>query len=167
MDLYVMRHGKAEDRGTIPGDYSRNLTVVGRDEVRKIAGSLRDMRLHLDYIATSPLNRALQTAEILSKRLRVKGDLRKWDELKPEGDPGAVYRRLSELPLESSVLIVGHEPSLSNLILDATGHTREARAGLVMKKAGLAKISVYSTNPRRFSGSLVWLLTPKLLKRLG
>jgi len=115
-------------------------------------------------IGASPLKRALQTAEIVAKALDLKKALEVWDELKPEGDRKVLYKRLSKMKRDSSVLIVGHEPYLTTAIgeLITGGH----EAAIVLKKAGLAKIeiSIFSPVPK---AELRWLLTPRLAKKVA
>ena len=165
MELYILRHGKAENRSSITSDFERNLTVIGREEVQEIATSLRGIGVRLDHTASSPLNRAIQTAEIVAKKI-CKNKIMRWDELKPEGSISEVHNKLSELPSDSRVMIVGHEPSLSGIMTSLMGGGDDAYRGILLKKAGLARISVSSAGAR-LSGDLLWLLTPKLLRRLG
>ncbi len=165
VELYVLRHGEAGKRLQAGSkDSERALTVAGREEVELVATTLSKLDVKLDFIATSPLKRASQTAEIVAKALKVKkGTMEEWNELKPEGKRQELYRRLSQFKQESSVLVVGHEPYLSAMI----GEIAFGVAGsVVLKKAGLAKIGVTSLQPR-IRGDLRWLLTPKHLKKIA
>jgi phosphohistidine phosphatase len=166
VELYVLRHGEAGKR--LPAgsnDSERALTVTGKQEIEKIAEALQELGIKFDFIATSPLKRASQTAEIVAKALKVKkGKLEGWDELKPEGKRPEMYRRLSQFKQQSSVLVVGHEPYLSTMIGEivfgnGTGNN------IVLKKAGLARVDVTSVQPN-IKAELRWLLTPKLLKNM-
>ena len=166
VELYVLRHGEAGKR--LPAgsnDSERALTVTGKQEIEKIAEALQELGIKFDFIATSPLKRASQTAEIVAKALKVKkGKLEGWDELKPEGKRPEMYRRLSQFKQQSSVLVVGHEPYLSTMIGEivfgnGTGNN------IVLKKAGLARVDVTSFQPN-IKAELRWLLTPKLLKNM-
>jgi phosphohistidine phosphatase len=173
MGLYVLRHGDAGKR--LPAgskDSERALTVTGKQEVEKIAEALQDLGVKFDFVATSPLKRAYQTAEIIAKTLKVKkGKMEGWDELKPEGKRPELYRRLSQFKQQSSVLVVGHEPYLSTMIREIVfGNGREIVFGngagiIILKKAGLARVEVTSFQPN-MKAELRWLLTPKLLKNM-
>lgn len=66
MDLFFLRHGKAGQPSVGSDDSARALTDEGRDEVRKVARWMRQKKFRFDLIATSPLTRALQTAEIVA-----------------------------------------------------------------------------------------------------
>lgn len=67
MELYLIRHGIAAERGTYPKDEERPLTEKGRAKTQKVAQRLYALGLRFDFILTSPLVRARQTAEILKK----------------------------------------------------------------------------------------------------
>jgi phosphohistidine phosphatase len=166
MELYALRHGEAGKR--IPSgsrDSERALTITGREEVGEIARALAKLDVKFDFIGTSPLKRSSQTAEIVAKALRTKnGNVEEWSELKPEGRRTDLYRRLSQFKAESSVLVVGHEPYLSTMISEiAFGN---GTGSIVLKKAGLAKLTVTSFQPK-IKGELRWLLTPKHLKKVA
>jgi phosphohistidine phosphatase len=125
---------------------------------------MRALKMEFDIIATSPLKRASETAEVVAKALKEEGAVQMWDELKPESDSKALYRRLSKLKADSSVLVVGHEPYLGTMIVEIIGGGAEVRVSL--KKAGLAKVELTALLPVP-SGELRWLLTPKLAKRIA
>jgi phosphohistidine phosphatase len=165
VELYVLRHGEAGKRLQAGGkDSERALTISGRAEVEAVAKALAKLNVNFDIIATSPLKRALQTAEILAKSSKAKkGTVEEWEELKPEGDRQELCHRLSRLKQENTVLIVGHEPHLSSMIGEIVfGES----ANIVLKKAGLAKIAISSFQPK-LRGELKWLLTPKHLKKIA
>lgn len=147
-------------------DAERALTVSGREEVKEVAECMRALKMEFDIIATSPLKRASETAEIVGKALKQEGAVQAWDELKPEGDSKALYRRLSKLKADSSVLVVGHEPYLGAVIGELIGAGAGAGVHISVKKAGLAKVELTALLPVP-SGELRWLLTPKLIKRLA
>lgn len=166
MELYILRHGEAGKRLPAGGkDSERALTVTGQDEVEQIASGLAKLEVKLDLVATSPLKRSLQTAQIVAKALKLKkGKVEEWNELKPEGNRADLYRKLSQFNHESSILVVGHEPYLSNMISDIVfGNTA---GGIVLKKAGVAKLNMISLQPKA-KGELRWLLTPAQLKKLS
>ena len=157
MDLFILRHGKAGQSSDNAGDSTRNLTKAGRSEIRKATRWMKKKNLRFDGIATSPLARAYQTAEIVAKSLDLKGRLEVWDELAPGGDSDTICYHASQAGKDASVILVGHEPDLSGLIgrIINGGET----ASLVITKGGLAKIRNFSFNGKP-SGELQWLLTP-------
>ena len=175
MELYILRHGEAGKRlhaGSNNRDSARALTVVGQEEVELVAKALSRLGMRLDFIATSPLKRAYQTASIVAKELNVKKGkgMAQWDELKPEGKRQELYLKISaQFKQESSIMIVGHEPYLSTMvseILFGNGKGDGDSSSIVLKKAGLARIDITSFQPR-IKGNLIWLLTPKHLKKIA
>ena len=165
MELIILRHGEAGNRvPTASQDGERSLTVSGKEEVDDVARSMVELKLKFDLIATSPLKRSIETAKIVAKRFKKEKTLEVWEELRPEGESRSLYRRLSKLKQDSSVLIVGHEPYLSSVISEITAGKRGAH--IALKKAGIAKVEVNSLSPVP-DGELRWLLTPKLLKKVS
>ena len=165
VELYILRHGEAGKR--IPSgskDSERPLTVAGQEEVAQVAKALDRLGVRFDFVATSPLKRASQTAGVVARVLKVKkSSMEEWSELKPEGRRAELYRKLSQFKPESLVLIVGHEPYLSTVVGEiAFGST----GSVVLKKAGLAKLTVAAFQPK-IKGELRWLLTPKHLKKIA
>jgi phosphohistidine phosphatase len=145
-------------------DVERAVTKKGKKEVAKIAKSMKNVGVKLDVIATSPLTRAKETAEIVREEYG-KVRLVEWEELKPTRDTKSLFDRLLKLKDDSRVLLVGHEPYLSSIIGQiVSGEKTDMSVDL--KKAGLAKIEVMRFKPK-IHGRLQWLLTPKILKTLG
>lgn len=166
VQLYILRHGEAGKQiQSGRKDSERPLTVAGQEEVAEIAKALSKLNVSLDFVATSPLRRARQTAETVARVIKVKkGSVEEWSELKPEGKRPELYRRLSQFKPESSVLVVGHEPYLSTMVGEIVFGSSTGR--IVLKKAGLAKITVTAFQPMA-RGELRWLLTPKHLKKVA
>jgi len=161
MNLFILRHGKAEKSSDDTHDAARALTRDGKEEVKKVAQWMKKNKFRFDTIATSPLKRARGTAKIVAAVLDQKDRLVVWDELAPGGDLDTVCYHASGYGDHASVLVIGHEPGLSMLISKITGDTRNGSISLA--KAGLAKIQHYSYT-KHPSGDLQWLLTPKNMK---
>jgi len=163
MELFILRHGEAGK--SLPArrqDGERPLTTDGEQQVREVARALSSLKVKPDFIVSSPLKRARQTADISGRALKAKVEV--WDELKPEGDKKAFLTKLSKLRHESRVLCVGHEPFLTSMIDDVIGVPNGS--GIILRKAGLARLTITSFNPKT-GGVLRWLLTPRLLKQLS
>ena len=158
VDLFVLRHGKAGHSYDGPDDSTRALTAGGIREIRRVARWMRSKKIRFDVIATSPLVRARQTAEIIVRSPGEKGRLEVWEELSPGGDPDTTCYHAAQYGRDAAVIIIGHEPALSLLVGRII--TDGGSASLVLAKGGLAKIRNYSFN-KRPSGDLQWLLTPK------
>ena len=167
MELFILRHGEA-DKSSGNGDFARPLTVVGTRNITQAAEWLKDLDVKFDVIITSPLKRAHQTASIVAKIFNIENKLMNWHELQPESNRIELYRKLSsqQFRQESTVLIVGHEPYLSSLISEIISEA-ESSSRIVLKKAGLAKISITSHSAQNMHGELEWLLTPNLMKNIS
>jgi phosphohistidine phosphatase len=175
LQLYLLRHGdsgksvsaakiSSVDRSGVDAP----LTVTGKQDIEITARSLKVLKLKFTAILTSPLKRALQTAKITAKIMGAEKELSICDELAPEGDRLKLYDRLRSLSQESSVLVIGHEPYLTNLICDVVLQKTKVRTvgSINLKKSGLAKIRVISLSPNA-RGELRWLLTPRILRSLS
>lgn len=155
-----------------------SLTVSGKQEIVMIARSIKALKLKFDAIITSPLKRAIQTANIVAKVLGIHKEKNKitiWNDLAPEGNRLRLFNRLRhQFKTESTILMIGHQPYLSNLIYEiisseimrkgAAGRDRRATT-IILKKSGLAKVRITSLIPS-INGELRWLLTPRILKSL-
>jgi len=164
MDLLILRHGEA-GRGSknLASDFKRSLTVEGKQEIVKIANGLKSLDVKIDHVLTSPLLRATETAEIVAKSLKYKGKIEETNFLKPEGNRLELYSVLSRFKQDSVVLVVGHEPYLSEMIGEAIS---QVGCRIDLKKTGLARVRVMQTLPK-IKGELRWLLTPKQLKKMA
>ena len=163
--MFILRHGEAGTRLDDPErDDARPLTSEGRREVGVIADSMSRLGIELDLIASSPLPRALQTAEIVARRYKMLNKLEQWAELRPVGETEDLFGRLARQKKMSSVMLVGHEPRLSAIVGEIVAGNQSMN--LVLKKAGLARIDVTGFKPK-INGELRWLLTPRIIKKAG
>jgi phosphohistidine phosphatase len=156
MKIYFLRHGIAGDRESWSGsDFDRPLTDEGRVRMDREAKSIAKLDLNIEAIVSSPLVRAKETAEIVAARLKLKRDPLVDERLGPEFDLVRLAAILSEQAELPAIMLVGHDPSMTEVLGELTG------ARLDLKKGGLA--CVEATNAQEGSGTLLWLATPKLL----
>jgi len=113
--LYLVRHAEAIERSGTTPDASRYLTTKGRLAFRKIVSRVRKTGIALDVIFTSPLLRAVQTAEILAERLKHKGPVVVTRELSPGFDLRALGLLLADAGNPMEAAFVGHEPDLGEI----------------------------------------------------
>jgi phosphohistidine phosphatase len=152
--LYFLRHGKAgSPRPT--DDESRPLTERGEAALRGAAPLWRRLNLRPDLVLTSPLSRALRTAELFCEAMG--GTPVVDDRLRPGARWGDFARAMAAQAAESRrVMFVGHEPDLSSAVMELTG-----AASVRMRKGGLACVEFYGI-PEPGSGEIAWLLDPDL-----
>jgi phosphohistidine phosphatase len=167
MNLYLLRHGIAAPRGAsgFALDSKRPLTPEGEKKLRRVAKGMAELELAFDVILSSPFVRAQQTAAMVAKKFGAQDRLRLTRHLTPAGKPRALIDQINGLPPPADhVLLVGHEPYLSELIsVLVTGQTG---ACFAMKKAGLCKLTAEALQYARCA-TLEWLLTPGQLSLMG
>jgi len=151
--LYFLRHGDAGSPSGVP-DHERELTERGRGALRAAGPLWRRLNLRPDVVISSPLPRALQTAQLACEA--VGGSPVVDERLAPGAAWGHFARALADHPQARRVLFVGHEPDLSGAIVQLTG-----AASVRMRKGGLACVEFYGT-PEPGGGELAWLIDPDL-----
>jgi phosphohistidine phosphatase len=163
--LLIIRHGPAGDRAEWEAegrdDRLRPLTLQGKKEMRRIVEGLATIVSRIDLLATSPLVRAAQTAEIVASHFDCEPVT--VDALAPGNDPDEVVKWLRE-QREDVVAVVGHEPDLSTV----AGYllTGKSSSFLTLKKSGTCLLELDDpAGPGK--ARLEWLLTPRVLKQLG
>lgn len=119
MKIYLVRHGDAVPEEDAGSDRDRWLSRRGRDAARVLGRLLREQGLAIEApietILCSPLPRAVQTAELLAEALDYIGEIQSLRCLEPAGQPQVSGPAVIERARLGSVLVVGHEPSLSAL----------------------------------------------------
>ncbi|MEP7145975.1 MAG: histidine phosphatase family protein [bacterium] len=123
MKLFLVRHAEAIDHETdsVKDDEHRFITTSGRMRTRKIAKTLIEELKDLEIIFTSPLIRAVQTAEIISSGIKFRNDILLVNELKNESSTSSLLQLLSMNSELKSVALVGHEPKISMLVKSISG----------------------------------------------
>jgi phosphohistidine phosphatase len=111
MKVLLIRHAHAIDQDHGLPDDARYLTGKGRRAARVLGERLRREGLVPDVVVTSPLTRAVQTAELLAQAVGFQGEVTVLVELSPEGSPRRAAAALEWLG--AVVAAVGHEPTIS------------------------------------------------------
>jgi len=157
MKVYIMRHGPAEDESASGRDFDRALTPAGRERVMSVARTLVDADEAPVSIVSSPLVRALQTAEIVAATTKLGdrgGSVETRREIAPGGSAVALIDELRR-DKRRRVMLVGHEPDLSSLVFRLVG----AQLPLGMLKAMVVGVSVTDEGTR-----MRFVLDPKSLE---
>lgn len=155
MIIYFLRHAHAED-GYDKADELRALTETGHQQAAATGKLLKQIGLKLSALYTSPRLRSTQTAEAVGSALGVAPQIR--EELNIGFNVTCLNKLLGEASIADSIMVIGHEPTLSQTIREITGGRVE------MKKCGLARVDVTLRQP--LNGELVWLLPPRLVNGL-
>jgi phosphohistidine phosphatase len=170
--VLVIRHGVAEEKSQGQGpeeDKRRHLTAEGATKMRRAARGLAEAVKHIDLLATSPLDRAAETAEIVGEVFGVKPAV--CGALAPQGRPAAVVdwlKKRPELaksggPRKMVAAVVGHEPDLGVLVSWMLSGMEESFVDL---KKGAACLVEFEEELGPGRGKLLWSLRPGQMRRL-
>jgi phosphohistidine phosphatase len=151
--LYFLRHGKAGSPRPKDDD-ARELTAKGRTALRAAAPVWRRLNLNPEVAISSPLPRALQTAELFCEAMG--GTPVTDDGLRPGATWARMARAMGAHSGARRVMFVGHEPDLSTAMVELTG-----AASIRLRKGGLGCLE-FADEPGPAAGELAWLLDPDL-----
>jgi phosphohistidine phosphatase len=154
--LVLLRHGIAHPRGSEP-DETRELTADGHKRMKQNARGLNLVFPKAEAIVSSPLLRAVQTAEWVVKAYDGRLELQTSDLLRPGADTHAL-RKLAEEATARRVILVGHEPSLTEGMLQLTKMHGEGT--LELRKGGCYGVRIDEAG----EATLEWMLPPRVLR---
>ena len=157
MILYFLRHGDAGEARPRDDD-ARELTPHGEEALRAAASIWRRLNLRPEVVISSPLPRALQSAELLVEGVGLPVSPVSDDRLKPGAGWGDLARAMAAHADARRVMFVGHEPDLSRAVALLTG-----AATVRLRKGGVAAVEFYGV-PDPGGGELAWLLDPDLYR---
>jgi phosphohistidine phosphatase len=159
MNLYLIRHADAEPISPTKSDHKRELTPKGKESIRKAAEGWKKTIKSLDIIASSPLIRAVQTAEIVASVFNYKAKIITDKKI----TSGCKLEDLIDFIRsfdEGNVAVVGHEPDISrhlSALVSSSGMYTE------FKKSSIAKIK-FEGKVRASGGTLEFLIPSELFK---
>ena len=158
VNLYIVRHGVAVDIGEsgVATDAERFLTVEGREKCARIALGLRQLDVRPEIVVSSPLLRAVETAQLFMAGLSVRKSVETFDFLKCGARTSDLLTWLRGRS-ESSIMVVGHMPDVAQFCSDLL--TPHGDLGMVFKKAAVCHIS-FDGKPDKGRGMLELLLQP-------
>jgi phosphohistidine phosphatase len=161
MIVYFLRHANAGTHLATPKkDEKRGLDKEGIEQCGYVGRALAALDVQVDTVISSPLKRATQTAALVGNEIGHEGLLQVDPALRPQATFADFRKLLDKYARQEAIMVVGHNPNLSEFlgrIVSATG----CEAGLELRKGAVAKVEL-----RRTSGSLQWVLTPKVLRAL-
>ncbi len=162
MKLFLIRHTAAieHETKTVTSDDLRFISRAGRMVARNVFGSLKKRMSGIEQIFTSPLIRAVQTAEILATMIEFNGDIDLVNELRNESSISSIISLLEKHSEYNEVALIGHEPKMSILLSTLCGSTSGIDG---FSKCGVALLD-YS--PKIHTGKFVGYFDPKRLNVL-
>jgi phosphohistidine phosphatase len=161
MIVYFLRHANAGQHLASPKkDEKRALDREGIEQCGYVGRALAALDVQVDAIISSPLKRSTQTAALVGNEMGHEGKLQIDPALRPQASFAEFRKLLEKYARQESIMVVGHNPNLSEFLgrsISAAG----CEASTDLRKGAVAKVEL-----RRASGSLQWILTPKMLRTL-
>lgn len=156
MEIYLIRHSEAvELNNEIVDDSFRYLSNSGRQKTIEVANKLKEMKVHFDCILTSPVIRAVQTAELLAASIHHKGEIITAIELMG----GSSFTRFMQLINRNSrfkkVACVGHAPDVNNYAVALASKKASSEVKINFKNTSVCKISF---DTKKNVGRIDWFL---------
>ncbi len=158
MEIYILRHGVAEEPQIGQPDSERALTADGRKKLRNVLRAAASAGVAPSLLLTSPYKRAVQTAQLAAEILEYKGELLRTKALEPSSSPKTVWDEIRVHKDEAQILLAGHEPLFSRLTAYLLG---SQNLQVDFKKGTMACVEL-ERFPAEPHGVLRWILTPKL-----
>jgi phosphohistidine phosphatase len=161
MDIYFLRHASAGDSKLNPAkDDERPLDKLGIEQSHNVGYALAAMKVSVDAILCSPLLRAQQTARIVAEEIGHQEKLVTEPALQPGGSYEQFQNILSRNSGKDAILVVGHNPSMTEFLNKLlTGE--DASDAVEVKKAMIAKVEKTGSK-----AMLKWCLPPKVLRAI-
>jgi phosphohistidine phosphatase SixA len=155
MILYLMRHANAGlSRGNLVLDAKRSLIKEGKEQCMLMARMLGALKIQVDAIVSSPLKRAMQTAQFVGTELGYEGKVEASDALLPSAAFTAFQDMLAKYSDREGLLAVGHNPVLYQFLGRLI--TGNGGAAIRMRKGSIARVDL-DHHPAR----LQWLIDPR------
>jgi phosphohistidine phosphatase len=134
--------------------------------MRKAARGLKRLEIPFDALLTSPLLRARQTADIVAEAIGLNDQVEEMSGLAPESSVDNLISDLTGYQNREHLLLVGHEPLLSQTVSFLLTGKKNQELGIELKKGALCRIEIVGLPPDK-PGKLHWLLAPKQLRLFG
>lgn len=161
MIIYFLRHASAGEPKSDPmKDDKRALDDDGVEQCRLIGSALAAMDVTVDIVISSPLKRATQTGSLVGTEIGYEGKIATEKALGGSGSFADFRQMLQKYSQHDAVMVVGHNPSLSEF-LSLTISGRHEDSSFDLKKCAIAKVDA-----RNRTATLEWLLTPKIVRTL-
>jgi phosphohistidine phosphatase len=161
MIIYFLRHASAgEPVGNPKRDEKRALDETGVEQCGYVGRALAALNAQVDVILSSPLKRAAQTASLVGNEMGHEGKLQLEDGLRPTASFADFRKMLDKYAKHDAVMVVGHNPTLSEFLGRSISETG-CEAAVELKKGAVARVEM-----SRNAASMAWCVTPKILRTL-
>ena len=161
MIVYFLRHASAGQHKILPKeDDKRPIDKVGEQQCHDVGRALAALDVKLDVIISSPLTRAVQTAELTAKELGYKSKIITNEAMRPEASYDQFHDLMEHYIDSDAIMVVGHNPSITEFLLRLVTGSDHSEC-IDFKKGAVAKVEV-----QEGQGVLNWLFTPKMASKL-
>lgn len=162
MEIYIIRHGVAAELDSeISEEGYRYITIHGRNHCKIVAQRLKDMKVKFDLILSSPLVRAVQTAEVFASALKYDSEVKTAIELVGGSSYSRFLQLLRRNSHHSSIGIFGHTPDVNFYSLSLIKDDNSGGLQFNFKNASVCKIDF---DTKKESGRFVWFLNSENMK---
>jgi phosphohistidine phosphatase len=161
MDIYLLRHASAGQYNPETNDDKRPIDKTGEQQSHDVGRALAALDPDLDAIISSPLTRAMQTAEIVAGELGYEDKIVTDGALRPEASYEEFEELLSRYGKKKAILMVGHNPSMTEFLIQMLSGADSAEF-IDFKKGAVAKVEKDGSQP----AVLKWCLTPKIVRAI-
>jgi phosphohistidine phosphatase len=145
-------------------DWDRPISDIGRREMKENADGIKSFVPSIDTFVSSPLKRALQTADIVIESYGVSIDPVKTKTLAPEADASDFHNWFKESDMDGTVAIFGHRPSLPRIVSYLLSGREDA---FVELKKGSAVLLEIDSSKLGSAAELQWAMTPEQLRKIA
>ncbi len=161
MIVYFLRHASAGQHLMNPKkDEKRPLDKEGIEQCGYVGRALAAMDVTVDVVISSPLKRATQTASLVGNEIGHEGKLQIEDALRPAATFADFRRLLDKYSRYEAIMVVGHNPNLSDFLGRTLGGDT-GKGAVDLKKGAVARVEV-----ARQRSVLLWCITPKFVRAI-
>ena len=162
MNLYILRHASAGLRRPNPLlDAKRPLDKEGKKHCLQLAHVLNALNIQFDLVVSSPLKRCLQTASLVGTETGYEAKIMSSTALAPEGTLKDFHKLLNECSKSENLLVVGHNPNLTNFLGALLVPASSAPAKVRLRKGSIARV-VLTRGP----ATLQAMIDPRTIRAL-
>jgi phosphohistidine phosphatase len=160
MIVYFLRHVSAGQHKVSPKqDEERPIDKIGERQSRDVGRALAALEVEVDAIVSSPLTRAIQTAELVAKQFRHSKKIVINEAMRPEASYDQFHDLLSQYSKSKAIMVVGHNPSITEFFIHLLTGDEKCHC-IEFKKGAAAKVDVQEGKAK-----LQWLFTPRMASK--
>lgn len=161
MIVYFLRHASAGQHQVSPKqDEKRPIDEIGERQSRDVGRVLAALDVEVEAIVSSPLTRAMQTAELAAKEFGHRNKIVVNDAMRPEASYDQFQDLLTQYSKAKAIMVVGHNPSITEFLIHSLTGSENCQC-FDLKKCAVAKVDV-----QEGKAVLNWMFTPKIASKL-